>query len=64
MTFMTCLMLIQKAEASACLFSAWLCCRYGYYDQAGKLQIVNYSADPEKGFHADGEHVPKPHFRR
>ena len=24
--------------------------RYGYYDQAGKLQIVNYHADPQKGF--------------
>ena len=24
--------------------------RYGYYDQAGKLQIVNYHADPHKGF--------------
>ena len=23
--------------------------RYGYYDQAGKLQIVNYHADPHKG---------------
>jgi len=34
--------------------------RYGYYDQEGKLQIVNYTADPETGFHAEGEHVPKP----
>ena len=39
-------------------------CRYGYYDQAGKLQIVNYSADPHGGFHAEGEHVPKPEYRR
>jgi len=38
--------------------------RYGYYDQAGKLQIVNYSADPHGGFHAEGEHVPKPEYRR
>ena len=36
--------------------------RYGYYDQAGKLQIVNYSADPQTGFHAEGEHVPKPQY--
>merc|ERR1711892_754701 len=36
--------------------------RYGYYDQSGKLQIVNYSADPEGGFHAEGEHVPKPQY--
>jgi len=36
--------------------------RYGYYDQAGKLQVVNYSADPEGGFHAEGEHVPKPGY--
>jgi len=36
--------------------------RYGYYDQAGKLQIVNYSADPHTGFHAEGEHVPKPQY--
>merc|ERR1712183_254660 len=34
--------------------------RYGYYDQEGKLQIVNYTADPQTGFHAEGEHVPKP----
>ena len=26
-------------------------CRYGYYDQAGKLQVVNYTADPEKVLH-------------
>ena len=68
LAFMICSMLIQKnlsgfTEALAFLFSNW-CSRYGYYDQAGKLQIVNYSADPEKGFHAEGEHVPKPHFRR
>merc|ERR1739838_75839 len=36
--------------------------RYGYYDQEGKLQVVNYTADPEKGFHAEGEHVPKPAY--
>jgi hypothetical protein len=36
--------------------------RYGYYDQAGKLQVVNYTADPEAGFHAEGEHVPKPQY--
>jgi len=37
--------------------------RYGYYDQEGKLQVVTYSADPEKGFSAEGEHVPKPQYR-
>jgi len=37
--------------------------RYGYYDQEGKLQIVNYTADPKTGFHAEGEHVPKPAYR-
>merc|ERR1719412_1253689 len=36
--------------------------RYGYYDQHGKLQVVNYTADPVKGFHAEGEHVPKPQY--
>lgn len=36
--------------------------RYGYYDQEGKLQIVTYSADPVTGFHADGDHVPKPQY--
>jgi len=36
--------------------------RYGYYDQEGKLQIVNYKADPQTGFHADGDHVPKPQY--
>jgi len=33
--------------------------RYGFYDQEGKLQVVNYSADPKGGFHAEGDHVPK-----
>ena len=28
--------------------------RYGYYDQHGKLNIVNYTADPQHGFHAEG----------
>jgi len=37
--------------------------RYGYYDQEGKLQVVNYTADPQTGFHAEGEHVPKPAYR-
>jgi len=36
--------------------------RYGYYDQEGKLQVVNYTADPKTGFHADGKHVPKPQY--
>ena len=36
--------------------------RYGYYDQHGKLNIVNYTADPYKGFHAEGEHVPQPQY--
>jgi hypothetical protein len=35
--------------------------RYGYYTD-GKLQIVNYSADPVGGFHAQGDHVPKPQY--
>jgi len=38
--------------------------RYGYYDQTGKLQIINYTADPYTGFHAEGEHVPRPEYRR
>merc|ERR1712018_737344 len=38
--------------------------RYGFYDQAGKLQIVNYHADPHKGFYAEGEHVPTPEYKR
>ena len=37
--------------------------RYGYYDQAGKLQVVNYTADPHTGFHAEGEHVPRPQYK-
>ena len=36
--------------------------RYGYYDQEGKLQVVNYTADPEAGFHEEVEHVPKPQY--
>ena len=32
--------------------------RYGFFDRHGKLQIVNYSADPYDGFHAEGAHVP------
>jgi hypothetical protein len=36
--------------------------RYGYYDQEGKLQIVNYTSDPKTGFHADGDFVPKPQY--
>ena len=36
--------------------------RYGYYDQEGKLQVVTYTSDPEGGFHAEGEHVPKPNY--
>lgn len=36
--------------------------RYGFFDHYGKLQLINYSADPYKGFHAEGAHVPKyPH---
>jgi hypothetical protein len=36
--------------------------RYGFFDQQGKLNVVNYTADPEKGFHAEGDSVPKyPH---
>ena len=37
--------------------------RYGYYDQAGKLQVVSYTADPQTGFHAEGEHVPRPQYK-
>ena len=36
--------------------------RYGYYDQEGKLQVVTYTSDPEGGFHAEGEHIPKPEY--
>eukprot|EP00095_Tigriopus_kingsejongensis_P010748 maker-scaffold277_size226016-snap-gene-0.26 protein:Tk10748 transcript:maker-scaffold277_size226016-snap-gene-0.26-mRNA-1 annotation:"tpa: cuticle protein" len=32
--------------------------RYGFFDTYGKLQVVNYEAHPEKGFHAEGAHVP------
>lgn len=32
--------------------------RYGFFDKYGKLQVVNYEAHPEKGFHAEGAHVP------
>jgi len=36
--------------------------RYGFYDKYGKLQVVNYEADPIHGFHAEGAAVPKyPH---
>lgn len=36
--------------------------RYGFFDKYGKLKIVNYTADPYKGFHAEGAHVPQyPH---
>ena len=31
--------------------------RYGFFDRYGKLKVVNYSADPYKGFHAEGAHV-------
>lgn len=26
---------------------------YGYYDKHGKLQMVNYDANPHDGFHAE-----------
>ena len=29
--------------------------RYGFYDKSGKLQVVNYSASPKGGFHAEGD---------
>jgi len=36
--------------------------RYGFYDEYGKLKVVNYEADPIHGFHAEGDGVPKyPH---
>ena len=36
--------------------------RYGFYDKYGKLHVVNYSADPIHGFHAEGAGVPEyPH---
>ena len=38
--------------------------RMGAIMQHGKLQVVNYTADPYKGFHAEGEHVPQPQYRR
>ena len=31
--------------------------RFGFFDKYGKLQVTNYSADPYKGFHAEGAHV-------
>lgn len=27
---------------------------YGFYDNKGKLQLVNYDAHPREGFHAEG----------
>jgi hypothetical protein len=36
--------------------------RYGFFDRNGKLQVVNYTADPKTGFHAEGDRVPSyPH---
>ena len=36
--------------------------RYGFFDKHGKLQVINYSADPYAGFHAEGAGVPEyPH---
>lgn len=36
--------------------------RYGFYDKYGVLQVINYTADPVHGFHAEGANVPKyPH---
>ncbi len=36
--------------------------RYGFFDKYGDLKVVNYSADPYAGFHAQGAGVPKyPH---
>ena len=36
--------------------------RYGFFDKYGKLHVVNYSADPIHGFHAEGAGVPEyPH---
>jgi len=36
--------------------------RYGFFDQYGDLKVVNYSADPYKGYHAEGAGVPEyPH---
>lgn len=36
--------------------------RYGFFDKYGKLQVINYSADPYEGFHAEGAAVPEyPH---
>lgn len=30
--------------------------RYGFYDEHGKLKVVNYSAHPKHGFNADVPH--------
>ena len=36
--------------------------RYGFFDKYGELKVVNYSADPYAGFHAEGAGVPEyPH---
>lgn len=36
--------------------------RYGFFDKYGDLKVVNYSADPYAGFHAEGAGVPEyPH---
>ena len=37
--------------------------RYGFFDKYGELKVVNYSADPYAGFHAEGAGVPEyPHW--
>jgi len=36
--------------------------RYGFFDVDGELKVVNYSADPYAGFHAEGDGIPQyPH---
>ena len=42
-----------NACLTCCHVACWqrysqLLLRYGFYDQEGKLQVVNYSADPQK----------------
>ena len=41
----------------------WLSLRYGFYDQEGKLQVVNYSADPKGVNYFASHHCFRIHLR-
>lgn len=41
----------------------WLSLRYGFYDQEGKLQVVNYSADPKGVNYFSCHHCFRTHLR-